>query len=96
MTVPEGDQKALKEAMIVDLYLRENLKSRPVWADDQRKYEREIWAYRKAYKVPKTAHVEVFPDGRALLFDYQQRNPLTRNAKVTEVELWQQNEPKKF
>ena len=96
LTVPEGDQKALKEAMIVDLYLRENLKSRPVWADDQRKYEREIWAYRKAYKVPKTAHVEVFPDGRALLFDYQQRNPLTRNAKVTEVELWQQNEPKKF
>lgn len=96
LTVPEGDQKALKEAMIVDLYLRENLKSRPVWADDQRKYEREIWAYRKAYKVPKTAHVEVFPDGRALLFDYQQRNPLTRNAMVTEVELWQQNEPKKF
>ena len=95
LTVPEGDQKALKEAMIVDLYLRENLKSRPAWAGDQRKYEREIWAYRKAYKVPKSAHVEVFPDGRALLFDYQQRNPLTRNAKVTEVELWQQNEPKK-
>lgn len=95
LTIPEGDQEALKEAMIVDLYLRENLKSRPAWAGDQRKYEREIWAYRKAYKVPKSAHVEVFPDGRALLFDYQQKNPLTRNAKVTEVELWQQNEPKK-
>ena len=90
-----GDEEVLRAAMVFDLYSRENLKSRPEWAPDQKIYEREIWAYRRQEKIPKTAHLEVFPDGRALLFDYQERDPLTRNAKVTEVHIWPQREQEK-
>ena len=90
-----GDKEELRAAMVFDLYSRENLKSRPEWAPDQKIYEREIWAYRRQEKIPKTAHLEVFPDGRALLFDYQERDPLTRNAKVTEVRIWPQREQEK-
>lgn len=90
-----GDEEVLRAAMVFDLYSRENLKSRPEWAPDQKIYEREIWAYRRQEKIPKTAHLEVFPDGRALLFDYQERDPLTRNAKVTEVRIWPQREQEK-
>ena len=91
----DGDKEELRAAMVFDLYSRENLKSRPEWAPDQKIYEREIWAYRRQEKIPKTAHLEVFPDGRALLFDYQERDPLTHNAKVTEVRIWPQREQEK-
>ena len=77
--------EALSDVMLLDLYLRENLKSRPSFASDQKPYERLIWDYRKAKKIPKTAHIEVFRDGKKLLFDYTDRNPLTNNARLTDI-----------
>ncbi len=83
-----GDQELLKKEMLYDLYLRENLKNRPKWAPDQKQYEQEIWAYRRENRIPKTAHLEAAEDGMGLLFDYQDRDPLTRNAGVTKVRIW--------
>ena len=85
-----GEQKeipseALSDVMLLDLYLRENLKSRPSFASDQKPYERLIWDYRKAKKIPKTAHIEVFRDGKKLLFDYTDRDPLTNNGQLTDI-----------
>ena len=85
-----GEQKeipseSLSDVMLLDLYLRENLKSRPSFASDQKPYERQIWDYRKAKKIPKTAHIEVFRDGKRLLFDYTDRDPLTNNAQLTDI-----------
>ena len=85
-----GEQKeipseALSDVMLLDVYLRENLKSRPSFASDQKPYERQIWDYRKAKKIPKTAHIEVFRDGKRLLFDYTDRDPLTNNAQLTDI-----------
>ena len=77
--------EALSDVMLLDLYLRENLKSRPSFASDQKPYERLIWDYRKAKKIPKTAHIEVFRDGKKLLFDYTDRDPLTNNARLTDI-----------
>ena len=85
-----GEQKeipleVLSDVMLLDLYLRENLKSRPSFASDQKPYERMIWDYRKAEKIPKTAHIEVFRDGKKILFDYTDRDPLTNNARLTDI-----------
>ena len=85
-----GEQKeipseALSDVMLLDLYLRENLKNRPSFASDQKPYERLIWDYRKAKKIPKTAHIEVFRDGKKILFDYTDRDPLTNNARLTDI-----------
>lgn len=85
-----GEQKeipleVLSDVMLLDLYLRENLKSRPSFASDQKPYERMIWDYRKVEKIPKTAHIEVFRDGKTILFDYTDRDPLTNNARLTDI-----------
>ena len=85
-----GEQKeipleVLSDVMLLDLYLRENLKSRPSFASNQKPYERMIWDYRKAEKIPKTAHIEVFRDGKTILFDYTDRDPLTNNARLTDI-----------
>lgn len=83
--VPEISMDQVKDQMVYDLYLRENLKSRPGFARDQKPFERQIWDFRKRGKVAKNAHVEVFADGKVLLFDYADRDPLTNNAHVTDV-----------
>ena len=83
--VPEISMDQVKDQMVYDLYLRENLKSRPGFARDQKPFERQIWDFRKREKVAKNAHVEVFADGKVLLFDYADRDPLTNNARVTDV-----------
>ena len=83
--VPEISMDQVKDQMVYDLYLRENLKSRPGFARDQKPFERQIWDFRKREKVAKNAHVEVFADGKVLLFDYAVRDPLTNNAHVTDV-----------
>ena len=81
----EIPMEKLSDVMLLDLYLRENLKSRPSFASDQKPYERMIWAYRKEKKIPKTAHIEVFRDGKITLFDYTDRDPLTNNARLTDI-----------
>lgn len=83
--VPEISMDQVKDQMVYDLYLRENLKSRPGFARDQKPFERQVWDFRKREKVAKNAHVEVFANGKVLLFDYADRDPLTNNAHVTDV-----------
>lgn len=83
--VPEISMDQVKDQMVYDLYLRENLKSRPGFARDQKPFERQIWDFRKREKVAKNAHVEVFADGTVLLFNYADRDPLTNNAHVIDV-----------
>lgn len=83
--VPEISMDKVKDQMVYDLYLRENLKSRPGFAKDQKPFERQIWDFRKREKVAKNAHMEVFADGKVLLFDYADRDPLTNNAHVEDV-----------
>ena len=83
--VPEISMDKVKDQMVYDLYLRENLKSRSGFAKDQKPFERQIWDFRKREKVAKNAHVEVFADGKVLLFDYADRDPLTNNAHVEDI-----------
>lgn len=83
--VPEISMDQVKDQMVYDLYLRENLKSRPGFARDQKPFERQVWDFRKREKVAKNAHVEVFADGTVLLFNYADRDPLTNNAHVIDV-----------
>ncbi|MDO4274611.1 MAG: DUF4080 domain-containing protein [Eubacteriales bacterium] len=75
------------DKMIMDLYLRENLKSRPGFAFSQKPYEKAVWEYRRRERIPKTAHIEVFRDGRTVLFDYTERDYLTNNASTAEISL---------
>ena len=86
---------------MVDLYLRENIKSRPGFARDQSRYKtwiRDFFMeeykdprYLKGYdgydnrQMSKMAHVEAMGDGRLVLFDYRNRDPLSHNAKAVEV-----------
>ncbi len=112
-----GDENILKQLMVYDLYARENLKSRPDFAEDGRnagqylaaqafykneclmdKYLPEYQGY--GWKqILRMTHLEFFAydilryisgDGLesrkcVLLFDYRQRNPLNRQARVADV-----------
>ena len=71
--------------MLLDLYLRENLKSRPSFAPSLKPWEKQIWEYRRINGVSKTSHIEVFGDGQVVLFDYMNRDPLTNNALVKDI-----------
>ena len=81
----EISRETVVDAMILDLYLRENLKSRPSFAPSQKSYEKMVWEYRREKKIPKTAHIEVFQNGEVVLFDYEKRNPLTNNAETKRI-----------
>ena len=86
-SLKQGDVQKGADALVLDLYLREKLKSRPSFAKDQKAEEKKIWAYRKKENIPKTAHIQVFWDGRVLLFDYEKKDPLTGNALTEEIRL---------
>ncbi|MCF0133977.1 MAG: DUF4080 domain-containing protein [Blautia sp.] len=86
-TKPEISVKEVVQKMILDLYLRENLKSRPGFAPSQKEFEKAIWEFRRQNSIPKTAHIEVFENGSACLFDYENRDALSGNAYVSNVVL---------
>ena len=85
-----------RDLLMYDLYLRENVKSRPSFARDQAPYKeriKEIFrreeaepCYLKLYEgygsrqMAKMAHAEAMGDGSLVLFDYRNRDPLTYNA----------------
>lgn len=94
-----------QDLLVYDLYLRENLKSRPPFGAEQEPYKeriREFFAkeaeerhYLKegyegyeARQLMKMAHIEVFRDGRAVLFDYKKRDSLSYNAAHHEIGMW--------
>ena len=86
------DAETAAQYMLYDLYLRERLKKRPSFAADQKPYESAVWAYRKEHRISRTAHIEVFPGGKAILFDYENRNPQSNNATTENVVLRMDNE----
>lgn len=75
------------QKMLYDLYLREKLKKRPAFASDQKQYKTAVWNYRKNNQVSKTAHIEVFENGTVILFDYEKRDPLSKNAYTEVIQL---------
>lgn len=74
----------LTEAMTVDLYSRENLKSRPAWMKSQEQWQKDIRDYIRGKKLPKTVHIEVLSE-EILLFDYTRRDPLTNNGTCRRI-----------
>lgn len=82
---PEISREEAAERMLYDLYLRENIKSRPSFALSQKPWEKMVWSYRRAHKIPKTAHIEVFSGEKVILFEYTSRDPLTHNAYTEEI-----------
>ena len=94
----EEELPKFRDALMYDLYLRENLKSRPSFAGDQSdvKYEvREFFAAEAekpewllgyegydSRQLIKMAHMEHMEDGSYILFDYKNRDPLNKNAKA--------------
>ena len=94
----EEELSKFRDALMLDLYLRENLKSRPSFASDQSdaKYEiREFFAAEAenprwllgyegydSRQLIKMAHMEHLEDGSYMLFDYKNRDPLNKNAKA--------------
>ena len=97
------------EQLLLDLYLRENAKTRPEWAEELSVYreergsfyrrEEEEHRYLKNYEgyswkqLGKMTHLEHFTmkDGKPgehwVLFDYRERDPLTKDARTWDVEI---------
>lgn len=96
-----GRLEEYRDCLMYDLYLRENVKSRPAFARDQSGYKLKIRDffiaegadpnYLKGYEsydsrqMSKMAHVEAMGDGCLVLFDYQNRDPLSHNAKTATI-----------
>lgn len=90
------DMEFLKEMLVYDLYLRENMKTRPAWAKDLALNKKERAEFYKEEKQrSKMLHLEFFDfdvnnrsgekKKQVLLFDYSKRDPLTHNACVAEI-----------
>lgn len=73
--------KEFDPCMVYDLYAREHLKSRPPFAADQKPYQKRLREYGEIYG--REVHIEVFEQEEGplyVLFDYKQRNVLTKEA----------------
>jgi len=71
------------QCMVFDLYLRENLKSRPAFAKDLSMHKTKLKEYTREYG--KQIHVDIFEYQCRhvfVLFDYCRKNPLTGEAYV--------------
>lgn len=90
----------LEDVMLYDLYLRENIKSRPCFYKKPLGERNKIYELQRNYKeAGNLVHAEMFrynPEYIAgngqterldtyILFDYRERNPLNNNAKVNVV-----------
>ena len=93
-------EEQFRQTLVMDLYLRENMKNRPAFAGDSlvsKEVERTFYdteAEEHQYlkgdekydkrQLRKMTHLENI-DGHLILFDYQNRNPLTNQATTYEV-----------
>lgn len=93
-------EEQFRQTLVMDLYLRENMKNRPAFAGDSlvsKEVERTFYdteaeehQYLKGYEkydkrqLRKMTHLENI-DGHLILFDYQNRNPLTNQTTTYEV-----------
>ena len=87
-----------RDALMYDLYLRENVKSRPSFASDQSTAKRQVREFFEAEEanpvwlsgyegfdsrqMSKMAHLEHMEDGSFILFDYKNRDRLNKNASA--------------
>jgi len=87
-----------RDGLMYDLYLRENVKSRPSFAGDQSGVKRQVREFFESEEenpywltgyegydsrqMSKMAHLEVMEDGSFILFDYKNRDPLSKNARA--------------
>jgi hypothetical protein len=87
-TKPDGQRKVsdYEDALITDMYLRENCKSRPSFALDQMEYKDRVKKLvPELRQLGAQVHVEVLRSGEIVMFDYRDRDPLTKNAKMTRL-----------
>ena len=87
-----------RDSLMFDLYVRENIKSRPSFASDQSLYKEEVreffmtekespqwltdYAGFDSRQMAKMAHLEHMEEGIFVLFDYRRRDPLSGNARA--------------
>lgn len=87
-----------RDSLMYDLYVRENIKSRPSFASDQFPYKKEVreffmaeeedpqwltdYAGFDSKQMAKMAHLEHMEDGTFVLFDYKKRDRLSGNARA--------------
>ena len=96
--VPHINLAYYKELMIFDLYAREKLKKRPLWADEQAEDTQLIRKFYQGKQAKrKTTHLEIFhydiqnesevllAEPMKVVFDYQRRDVLTNNAISEQV-----------
>lgn len=114
----DAQQEAVyKELLTYDMYLRENLKSRPDFARDLQDFKEEVRSFYKkeeenrtvlpayeaydakqlarmthlepfsypVWEMPQREEIRVLEKPVFVLFDYQERNPLTGEAKTVQV-----------
>lgn len=90
-----------RDLLMTDLYLRENVKSRPSFARDLSSSKDFVRAFFQreentpehlsgyegydSRQMAKMAHLEPLRDGTYLLFDYKKRDPLSNNAWILRV-----------
>ena len=80
-------QDQLEDTLVFDCYLRENCKSRPGFDLDLTPYKDKIRnLVPEMRKLGRQVHVEVLRSKEIWLFDYRNRDPLTGNASVTQLE----------
>lgn len=100
--LPAGRLENFRDTLTVDLYLRENAKSRPSFARDLSGFKRAVRDFfireaaerrylpgYEAYdsrQLAKMTHIEIAGDGTGILFDYRHRDPLTYNARCVKLE----------
>lgn len=99
LNLTEEDSFTWKELLTLDFYLRENAKTRPVFAKSledykhkihkiychpQLKEELESYVNYSSKQIEHMTHIEVLK-GRYILFDYQNRNALTKAASTVDV-----------
>lgn len=97
-TMPSPTLADFRDSLMYDLYVRENIKSRPSFASDQSPYKKEVreffmaeeekpqwltdYAGFDSKQMAKMAHLEHMEDGTFVLFDYKKRDPLSGNARA--------------
>ena len=98
-----GEAEEFRDLLTVDFYLREKAKSRPGFSRDlkgmgeafRRFYQAEAkdrkllpeYVGYDSRQLAHMTHIEVQRDGRAFLFDYRKRDPLSYNAAMFEISL---------
>lgn len=81
--LPHLELDQVEDTLMIDLYLRENVKSRPAFALDQTMYKERIRSnIPDLRKLGTLVHAEVLHSGELLIFDYREKDALTKNARV--------------